>query len=95
MDWSILDNTEITPLQIQDVSKSKGDMFSNSDQCKTSQLTLWQNYCDKKMECEKWKELFETTLDMLVYLNETEIWNKDEEMVETFISEMNKCLQDG
>lgn len=59
-----------------------------------SQLTLWQNYCDKKMECEKWKELFEETLDMLKYAHTTGEWAYDHSKVSDFIGEMYDTLKE-
>ena len=78
-------------------------VFSNNEQCKNttmedvlqdSQLALWQNYCDKKMECGKWKELFETTLSMLEEAHITSEVYYDHEKVSEFIAEMNGHLQE-
>lgn len=32
-----------------------------------SQLTLWQSYCDKKMECEELRDLLKEASTLLVY----------------------------
>lgn len=59
-----------------------------------SQIALWQNYCDKKTECEKWKELFEKTLDMLEYSHITGEWAYDHNEVSDFIGEMYDTLKE-
>lgn len=58
-----------------------------------SQLTLWQNYCDKKVECEEWKAKFKQTLDMLEYAHITGEWAYDHKGVSKFIEEMYKSLK--
>ena len=64
------------------------------EQLQNSQLVLWQSYCDKKMECEQWKELFENTLSMLEYAHTTSEVYYDHNKVSEFIAEMNKYLQE-
>ena len=72
----------------------KDSNISNNTLLKDSQLTLWQNYCDKKMECEQWKELFEKTLAMLEYAHTTSEVYYDHNKVSEFIAEMNKYLKE-
>tara|TARA_Y100000588_G_scaffold170332_1_gene184145 strand:- start:10989 stop:11339 length:351 start_codon:yes stop_codon:yes gene_type:complete len=69
------------------------DINSGNEILKQSSLTLWQNYCDKKQECEEWKELFEKTLTMLEYSHITCESRYDYQKVSDFIKDTYKFLE--
>lgn len=64
------------------------DAKTGDEILKQSPLMLWQNYCDKKQECEEWKDKFGEVLSMLEYAHCTGEWAYEHQKVSDFIVEM-------
>lgn len=67
---------------------------TSSESTKSSQESLWENYCNKKQECEYFKEKFKKTLEMLEYSHMTSEMYYDYEKVTGFIKEMQQFLKE-
>ena len=73
---------------------SNTSVITNHPISKESQDSLWKNYCEKKIECEDFKEKFKKTLEMLVYSHMTSEVYYDYEKVTDFIKEMQQSLKE-